>query len=172
MLWSVAGSVYCVVVSMASAWGSGVVCMIPRPMEFFYNQCMSSREWKVLRNRVIEKTYNHDRCRSNGYEDNVYECQRCGWNHRRTEIEVHHLTYENLGSEKENDLIVVCKRCHNILDRMRAAASRNKSRMSLFEAQKHGWARKKYGENYYEYKDPYDVHCEFLEWVEDKQDEC
>lgn len=40
------------------------------------------------------------------------KCQRCGF---KDQLDVHHLTYENLGDEKDEDLIVLCRRCHNDL---------------------------------------------------------
>ncbi|NGX54204.1 MAG: hypothetical protein K1000chlam4_00929 [Chlamydiae bacterium] len=38
-----------------------------------------------------------------------YKCQKCGFEY---ELDVHHLTYENLGHEKAEDLLVLCRRCH------------------------------------------------------------
>lgn len=40
-----------------------------------------------------------------------FTCQDCG---RRSDIEVHHLTYENRGREMEHlgDLVCLCERCH------------------------------------------------------------
>ncbi len=36
-------------------------------------------------------------------------CQVCGSTDR---IQVHHLSYDNLGNEKPEDLLVVCRECH------------------------------------------------------------
>lgn len=36
-------------------------------------------------------------------------CQRCG---AKTNLNVHHLTYERLGHEKMEDLITLCQDCH------------------------------------------------------------
>jgi len=38
------------------------------------------------------------------------KCQRCN---RRGGLEVHHLNYERVGREKDNDLVTLCDRCHN-----------------------------------------------------------
>ncbi len=39
-----------------------------------------------------------------------YKCVEC---HSTRELDVHHLTYENLGDENiETDLITLCRRCH------------------------------------------------------------
>ena len=37
------------------------------------------------------------------------KCEQCG---RKYELNVHHLTYENIGDEKSSDVITLCKRCH------------------------------------------------------------
>lgn len=36
-------------------------------------------------------------------------CEVCGVD---DELEVHHITYENLGTEQPTDLVVLCGRCH------------------------------------------------------------
>jgi 5-methylcytosine-specific restriction endonuclease McrA len=41
-----------------------------------------------------------------------YKCQLCGA--RNVFFEVHHNTYENLGNEPAEDLIVLCVDCHNL----------------------------------------------------------
>jgi hypothetical protein len=38
-----------------------------------------------------------------------FRCEQCG---ARTVLDVHHLTYENVGRERDEDLIVLCRRCH------------------------------------------------------------
>lgn len=40
-----------------------------------------------------------------------YECERKDC-HERDRLEVHHLTYERLGNERSDDLIVLCQSCH------------------------------------------------------------
>lgn len=42
--------------------------------------------------------------------DHEYKCGMCTSDYR---VAVHHITYENLGSEKIEDLIPLCKRCHD-----------------------------------------------------------
>lgn len=48
-----------------------------------------------------------------------YRCQRCGFQGTRSEysnvttgVHVHHLRYDNLGHEPDEDLCVLCPRCH------------------------------------------------------------
>ncbi len=38
------------------------------------------------------------------------KCIRCG---ETTSLNVHHLTYKNVGNERSEDLICLCKNCHN-----------------------------------------------------------
>jgi 5-methylcytosine-specific restriction endonuclease McrA len=45
-------------------------------------------------------------------------CERCGSVTGR--IDVHHKTYERLGNERLEDLIVLCVRCHEIEDELTA----------------------------------------------------
>lgn len=37
-------------------------------------------------------------------------CKECGSKHF---LQIHHITYENLGNEKKRDLILLCNECHN-----------------------------------------------------------
>lgn len=39
-----------------------------------------------------------------------YRCEECGAKHVR--LEVHHLTYKNIGAERPEDLQVLCRPCH------------------------------------------------------------
>jgi 5-methylcytosine-specific restriction endonuclease McrA len=46
-------------------------------------------------------------------------CEECGEAKRR--LEVHHKTYERLGAELPEDLLVLCQDCHPAADRKRRA---------------------------------------------------
>ena len=64
-----------------------------------YRRYLKTKRWQKLRFEVLK--------RSKG------KCERCGyetWNPNG--LDVHHLTYSNVGNEKLDDLIVVCPRCH------------------------------------------------------------
>lgn len=66
----------------------------------------SRRDWyrhSYLKSRHWRKTRNAALARAN------FKCQSCGANQHLT---VHHLTYENLGHEKNSDLKVLCWSCH------------------------------------------------------------
>ncbi len=60
-----------------------------------YAQYIQSDAWKSKRNEVFSRRGR--------------KCQDCGSCER---IEVHHLTYANLGAEKLHDLRVLCHHCH------------------------------------------------------------
>jgi hypothetical protein len=63
-----------------------------------YTEYINSEAWAQVRWRKLKEV--------------GYKCEECN---RKWELDVHHLTYERLGSEKMNDLIVLCKRCHGDL---------------------------------------------------------
>lgn len=43
-----------------------------------------------------------------------YKCQVCNRSNSETVLHTHHRTYERLGAEREQDLIVLCRECHRI----------------------------------------------------------
>jgi hypothetical protein len=61
-----------------------------------YETYLKTPEWKRRRNRILESVGKR--------------CQRCGA--KGVELHVHHLTYERRGEELPEDLIVLCKDCH------------------------------------------------------------
>ena len=60
-----------------------------------YHVYMASREWRLKRKEVIAEHHNI--------------CQRCGSGPIQN---VHHLTYERLGNEETEDLVGLCRACH------------------------------------------------------------
>jgi hypothetical protein len=64
--------------------------------EAYLTEYLKSDHWKAVRGRAL--------LRAGGY------CAGCRRQMRH--LEVHHLTYRNLGQEKESDLMVLCHRCH------------------------------------------------------------
>ena len=68
-----------------------------------YKDYLDSDEWKKLRTRV--------RRRARGW------CERCKVGPR---ADIHHLTYERLGNERLDDLVAVCRECHEYLHGRRA----------------------------------------------------
>lgn len=60
-----------------------------------YNLYINSDEWRLKRNYILNKR--------------GYKCERC---FSKKNLQIHHITYENLGFELDNDLIILCKNCH------------------------------------------------------------
>lgn len=42
----------------------------------------------------------------------LIECEDCGASFRFDQINLHHLTYERLYKEREDDLVAICTQCH------------------------------------------------------------
>jgi len=63
-----------------------------------YRLYMQSDWWKARRKRAISLS--------------GYKCHKCG---AREYLRVHHLTYDNVGAEKDEDLQVLCKDCHDAI---------------------------------------------------------
>ncbi len=61
-----------------------------------YDAYISSAEWKATRTRILEQR--------------GYRCETCG---ATKKLEVHHLTYERFGHERDDDLRVLCSPCHH-----------------------------------------------------------
>lgn len=61
-----------------------------------YEEYIKSNEWQETRQRIFKR-------------DN-YRCVKCG---ASKNLQVHHITYENLGVEKDADLVTLCEKCHN-----------------------------------------------------------
>ena len=95
------------------------------------------------------------------------KCQRCG---ATDALEVHHLTYDRLGHELPEDIVVVCPPCHQAADAQRAAATVHRRVARHWEARVNGWATKRYGEDWQLYHDEQEVEDEFEEWLRDKGD--
>jgi len=65
-----------------------------------YRHTLSSARWKSRRLRRIEDTGG--------------SCENCGIHSDR--LELHHTTYARLGHEKDEDLILLCRKCHKEKD--------------------------------------------------------
>jgi 5-methylcytosine-specific restriction endonuclease McrA len=60
-----------------------------------YKEYLKSDHWVKTKNLALQRSGN--------------KCQLCS---SKTKLNVHHNNYKNLGKEKETDLIVLCKLCH------------------------------------------------------------
>lgn len=65
-----------------------------------YRLYIRSPEWRARRDQVLARA--------------AYRCERCGLYGRG--LEVHHLRYDNLGHEPDEDLQVLCLDCHPTAD--------------------------------------------------------
>lgn len=61
-----------------------------------YQAYLNSPRWQAIRKRL--------------YREYEYKCAMCG---SSINLNVHHITYENLGEEKDEDLTVLCQQCHS-----------------------------------------------------------
>jgi hypothetical protein len=61
-----------------------------------YDEYLQSEEWRHRRRWILHRAESR--------------CEQCG--SRREPLHVHHLTYERLGDEHDDDLLVLCARCH------------------------------------------------------------
>jgi len=144
--------------------------MIPHHMRYAYERYISSKEWENKRDYLIEKTYSTEYPELSEHRGN-YRCQKCLWFFQKNQLEVHHLHYERLGNEREEDLLVVCERCHKKLDKIRAREGRQRSDDALDNARFYGWASAKYGEDWESWCDIERLAEEFDEWAERKDEE-
>jgi hypothetical protein len=62
-----------------------------------YHEYLLTPHWQSVRKAALMKA--------------EYKCQVCSKNGAR--LDVHHNSYENLGKEKESDVIVLCENCHS-----------------------------------------------------------
>lgn len=94
-----------------------------------YHDYLRTEKWETLREKVYE--------RENGI------CEQCKTNIRLEGVPfcVHHISYENLGNEKDEDIALLCIPCHNKLHTIYPGSEFNyfplltKSQMQLFDKQ-------------------------------------
>lgn len=119
---------------------------------------MRTAKWKKIRKAKLDQTRG--------------QCEKCGsWMGRK---DVHHKTYDRLGNERLEDLIVLCTQCHEIEDERRAAEAKRRSADALddaiFENGLNTFATKKYDdEDWRETHSYYDVAQEYAEWLEGRE---
>ena len=62
-----------------------------------YSEYLRSSHWKVTREKALDRA--------------GLRCQLCG--NQTGQLDVHHNNYRNLGNERPEDLIVLCRTCHS-----------------------------------------------------------
>ncbi len=70
-----------------------------------YSDYLKTEHWEEIRRKALG--------RANG------RCQVCNAD---GELHTHHRTYENLGSERDNDVVALCKECHALFHERRELA--------------------------------------------------
>jgi hypothetical protein len=66
-----------------------------------YESYLKSKRWKNLRSRFRR--------------ERVWRCEVCGFDR---DLQLHHKTYERLGSEELDDLTPLCQTCHSALHQL------------------------------------------------------
>lgn len=65
------------------------------PEEIDYYEYLRTQAWEETRQKVFRR--------------DGFKCVLCG---EAKDLNVHHITYENLGAEKTSDLVTLCQICH------------------------------------------------------------
>ena len=115
----------------------------PRQSEFYLTY-LDSAEWRARRCEIIEAR--------------GAECESCGADDEM--LELHHLTYERLGNELDEDLVLLCERCHRRADRRRVRMTRRARGLATY-------VLRKYVDRGLEV--PVDVEREFDAWLKEKK---
>lgn len=77
----------------------------------WYAEYLRSHEWKKLRARILRQR--GKRCELCG--TGQYATVGCVRTSMPSVLQVHHLTYERVGEELDDDLVVLCRDCHKQL---------------------------------------------------------
>lgn len=64
-----------------------------------YQGYLETDAWREVRNRILRR--------------DDFRCVRCS---STKSLQVHHLTYQRLGCEHDNDLVTLCRTCHHGLE--------------------------------------------------------
>jgi len=75
-----------------------IVLSITSSDYIFYKEYLKSKEWINLRNSILNQR--------------GYKCERCA---SKKNLHLHHLTYERVGFENEDDLVILCQQCHKFV---------------------------------------------------------
>lgn len=116
-----------------------------------YERYLLSTDWKIT--RAIAKARAGNRC------------EKCG---ASGPLQVHHVSYDRLGHEWQDDLSVLCGKCH-----VEAHKEITKSRETVSEKKRYyagldTYMTKKHGEDWDLYVDPDLAEEEFDQWIESK----
>jgi 5-methylcytosine-specific restriction endonuclease McrA len=110
---------------------------------------LASPEWQLIRKDKLERA--------------GYRCERCGVSmNAGYTLDIHHLTYERLGDELPEDLLVVCRPCHKIEDAKRAERTQDR----IWESRVEGYARRRWGEQWYLDREWHEAEDALIEWLD------
>jgi len=70
--------------------------MISGAQEMDYQSYLKTQHWAKRRAKALKQSRHH--------------CQLCGANY---DLHVHHNSYDRLGNERDDDLVVLCRNCHS-----------------------------------------------------------
>jgi 5-methylcytosine-specific restriction endonuclease McrA len=91
------------------------------------------------------------------------KCERCG--SIILDPDVHHITYDHVGDERLDELIVLCFPCHRIADAGRDNDTEERRIDAYYEARLNGFAARKYGNGWkFEYERE-DVEIKFIMYL-------
>lgn len=110
-----------------------------------YHEYLRSAQWRKFRAKMIAMVGGR--------------CEQCDVVAQG--LHVHHVNYDRLGCEDEDDVLVLCPPCHD-------AEHRELDAERLFEARYQGWLRKRYPGGVMIF-DPEGSRLEFEDWL-DRQD--
>ena len=102
------------------------------PAQQAYREYLQTPHWQSVRNRIVARADEHCEwcgrfCGSASHHPEqwcglIEECEWCrcyfdedGWRNdsERQRLEVHHVTYERVGAERDEDLLALCWSCHD-----------------------------------------------------------
>lgn len=74
-----------------------------KPVKINYFAYIRSPEWKAKAEEAKARANNR--------------CQVCNKSRAEVQLDAHHRTYENLGNEKQEDITVLCRDCHELYEK-------------------------------------------------------
>jgi 5-methylcytosine-specific restriction endonuclease McrA len=123
--------------------------MARRRRTAYYFDVLASERWLLLKRRLLA--------------ERGYRCQHCAVT--GVGLDLHHVTYDRLGCERDDDLLVLCRPCHKRADRARRKAARERLAPARYQARVHGWACKVYGPEWQRFHDHAVVAHAFDAWL-------
>lgn len=87
-----------------------------RKKELRYAAYLRSPEWKARRKACLERYGYRCQARYLNSQSVVPVLGVMGWQCERRATQAHHLTYARFGNEHEDDLLPLCKTCHDLVE--------------------------------------------------------